>query len=255
MSIATSMVRGGTLLPLAGVGLACFLAVPRAAAGEQSQNQPSASAFLEQRRLADVLMSQGRFGEAIVEYRRWLVLHPGDAGAHTRLGVCLQKTNQTKAARRAYERAVQIEPCYAAAWSNLGTLEHVKRNFKRAVFDYRKAVDCAPDVARSHRNLGAVYLDMGDMLASTRSYAEALRLDPYVFEAASTLDVSTASDTTVEQYLALARVFALRGQKDGALKFIAMARARGFHDVSRLATDRAFADLVTDPRYGELLRR
>jgi Flp pilus assembly protein TadD len=206
-------------------------------------------------RPADLLLAAGRFREAIVEYRSWLTTHPGDAAAHNRLGLCLQKTGQAKPARKEYEKAVDIDRCYAEAWNNLGTLDHLRGKHKRAVTSYRKAVDCKPETAQFHTNLGAAYLDLGDLAQSARSYAEALRLDPFVLDTVSMLEMSVSSADAAKRYFGLAKACASRGELDAALKFLQRARAHGLRDFSQaVAMERAFADLLADPRYAEQLR-
>src|SRR5262245_40658703 len=75
--------------------------VPAFGAGAPPLREGDAAA--EHKSLADGLMAQGSFKEAIQEYRLWLAQHPHDAAASTRLGICLQKTGNSKAARREYE--------------------------------------------------------------------------------------------------------------------------------------------------------
>jgi Flp pilus assembly protein TadD len=205
-------------------------------------------------RRGDLLLAQGRFREAIVEYRAWLRTHPSDAPAHNRLGLALQKTGQEKHARRAYEQAIKVDRCYAEAWNNLGTLDHVRRKYKQAVASYRRAVQCKPEGARLHANLAAAYLDNGDLFQSSRSYSEALRLDPTILEAEAA-GVTVATPVAAQRFFDLAKASVLRRDLDAAVKLLLRARALGLQDFAkRVARERAFAELLADPRYAELLR-
>jgi Flp pilus assembly protein TadD len=236
------------LLALASAGGAQSLCVHAQAAVELPVPAPS-------RDLADALLRQGRFQEALVEYRAWLAQHADDAAAHNRLGLCLQKTGDGKAARRAYTRATELDRCYAEAWNNLGTVEHVGGRFKKAVAAYRKAIECKPETAQFHRNLGSAYLDLDDLPRSAHAYNEALRIDPAILDTVSGLEVSVSSATAAKRYFALARACAIHDQPAAAVRFLRRARTYGYTDFDQaVASEPAFAGLLANPLYAELLR-
>src|SRR5262245_38942403 len=150
MAIGTRRNANGRLPAGWPVAPALVLLAAASAAGQPTQNPAGAPAVQESSRTADLLLAQGHFQDAIVEYRRWLSTHPNDAPAHNRLGLALQKSRQDKAAKQEYQRAVKIAPCYAEAWNNLATLDHVRGRYKKAVAAYRKAIECKPESARLH---------------------------------------------------------------------------------------------------------
>ena len=213
------------------------------------------SALQDQSLQADRRLVQGRFREAIPLYRDWLLTHPTDAASHNRLGLCLQKTGQARAARHEYEQATKIDRCYADAWNNLGTIDHVRGKCKRAVASYRKAVGCKPESPLFQRNLGAAYLELGDFRRSAEAYGEALRLDPDALEVASGFGVPVSGALLAKRYFEVAKDAARRGELETALQLLGRARFLGLQDFARsVAGEQAFAKLLADPRYAEQLR-
>jgi tetratricopeptide (TPR) repeat protein len=67
-----------------------------------------------------VLKKQGRFPEAVREFREALRLNPDLAAAHYNLGNAFMMQRSLGEAERAYREAVRLKPDYAEAFSNLG---------------------------------------------------------------------------------------------------------------------------------------
>lgn len=240
---------------LEGYAFAAMLEPVASAPPARAPVEATREAATPEWRRGDMLLGQGRYADAIVAYHEWLRTHDGDAAAHHRLGTCFQRTGHTKDARREYERALKIESCYAEAWNNLGTLAHVRGKPKEAVSAYTRAVQCRPERAAFHQNLGAAYMDLGDLVQSARAYAEAIRLDPAVLDTTSGQTVAINRTAAAKRYIALAKYFAIRGELDAAVKFLARARACDYaHFTHAVATEHAFAELLRTPRYAEQIK-
>jgi tetratricopeptide (TPR) repeat protein len=59
---------------------------------------------------AKEMIAKRKFPEALALAQRAVKALPGDAEAHYLLGFCLTKSNQTKAARAAFEQCLQLSP-------------------------------------------------------------------------------------------------------------------------------------------------
>ena len=73
--------------------------------------------------LGRVLLQQGRYPEAIEEFRRTLRILPADAEACNNLGVALADSGRYGEARAQFERAIRIRPDYPVARANLARVE------------------------------------------------------------------------------------------------------------------------------------
>jgi len=70
--------------------------------------------------IGDVYLSSGMFQEAILEYRRALVLGPGFVDIRVRLAGALRDIGERDAAIAEYEQVVKQNPAYVPARLNLG---------------------------------------------------------------------------------------------------------------------------------------
>src|SRR5262249_48316788 len=69
--------------------------------------------------LGKLFLSQGKPGEALVEFGRALALAPRNPEAFNNRGVALGAMGQVDAARRDFERALELNPCLFDARFNL----------------------------------------------------------------------------------------------------------------------------------------
>src|SRR5438552_409173 len=72
--------------------------------------------------LGNILLSQGRFAEAIDCYRRAVVINPEIARSHFNLANALGRFGRVDGAIESYRAAIGIDPRMAIAHYNLGVL-------------------------------------------------------------------------------------------------------------------------------------
>ena len=109
------------------------------------RDRPSHEAVVPARLIVGrALAAQGRYGDALPEYRFYLSIHAENAGAWTDYGIALAAGGQTGEAVKAFARAVSLQPSSGAA----------------------------------HRNLANARLGSGDYAGAETEAREALRLDP-----------------------------------------------------------------------------
>jgi tetratricopeptide (TPR) repeat protein len=200
---------------------------------------------------ADLLAARQSWDGAVAAYREAIAASPNDPALRNRLGICLQRKGDGKAARAAYQKALDLRKDYAEAWNNLGTLDHARGKYKQAIAAYSKAVKINPQDAVFHKNLGAAWLARGDVERALEAWTEALRLDPAGFEG-DAIKVPAAGVTLARQYYLYAKLLAARGETEKALEYLAKAHAAGFNDFGKIEKDNDFVTLIGDPRYAAL---
>lgn len=113
------------------------------------------------------LQGKGDLDGAIAEYRILLKRHPNDPGAHNNLGTALQQKGDVAAAIAEYRVALQFQPDDALTHFNLGTALSTKGQAEEAVGEYRTAIRLNPDLVQA-------YFDLGSLLKNTDQTREAI---------------------------------------------------------------------------------
>jgi tetratricopeptide (TPR) repeat protein len=226
------------------------LAASSAAAADLPAQAPGAT-LQDTLMKADLLAARQSWDGAVAAYREAIAASPNDPALRNRLGICLQRKGDGKAARAAYKKALDLRKDYAEAWNNLGTLDHVRGKYKQAIAAYSKAIQANPQDAVFHKNLGAAWLARGDVERALEAWTEAFRLDPAGFEG-DAVKVPAAGVTLSRQYYLYAKLLAAHGETEKALEYLAKAHAAGFNDFGKIEKDTDFVTLIGDPRYAAL---
>lgn len=185
----------------------------------ESENPPDSV----DRGLAWKLYQDHKFGEAVVEFKKWLVLHPKDYIAWTVLAWChyeefhykdgLSAVNKALAVKRDLPEAMGTKACILAeegiekgARASLlqarelfervaGSLEHwtihynlantlcALGEFDSSIEEYRKAIKLNDRLPCIWKNLAHAYFKLGDHKGEFECYDKALALDPMHTEA------------------------------------------------------------------------
>ncbi|HEX4532956.1 MAG TPA: sulfotransferase [Rhizomicrobium sp.] len=143
------------------------------------------------------LEQQGRFDDALIEYRRALALAPGESTIHNAIGLCLLQANRLAEAVAAFDAAIALFPNsaqthYRRGWAlgMLGDHDDAKRAHERAIA-------LKPDFADSLASLASIAATDG-YPAKTRDYAErALKADP---QQATALIAMASADLLEKEY-------------------------------------------------------
>ena len=81
--------------------------------------------------MANALVSQDRFLEAIEHYRAAIRLHPDDANAEANLGGALAETGKLSEAKLHFQRALRINPNHKLARENLEQITREPKNLQQ----------------------------------------------------------------------------------------------------------------------------
>jgi Tfp pilus assembly protein PilF/2-polyprenyl-3-methyl-5-hydroxy-6-metoxy-1,4-benzoquinol methylase len=133
--------------------------------------------------LGNVLYSQGKFDDAIIEYQRAIQISPNHAVAHSNLGNLLAAVGKNDEAAAAFQAAIALNPNLFIAFYGLGNLRLTQRLYDKAANCYKRAIQLNPDDATSHNKLGIVLTKEGKITEALASFREAVRLKPDYVEA------------------------------------------------------------------------
>ena len=141
--------------------------------------------------MGDALFRMRRYEDALAALARALSLQPDlpMAGALYRLmGRCEQELGRPDAALPHYERALLLDPDDARAIDLLARLQFVRERYLEAFDLYRTLVEIDPAAAQTHANLGATLYHLGRVEDAIRSFEHALSLDPTLESVRTTLE-------------------------------------------------------------------
>jgi tetratricopeptide (TPR) repeat protein len=204
---------------------------------------------------ADSFMARKMYDDAVIEYRKSIVIDKYNASVVNRLGVAYLQSQKLKDAELNYREALKLNPYYIEALNNLGAVEYMKKNYDRALDQYGKALKSRPESSIILRNVAACLFAMERYEEGIEVYKKALRIDPQLFEHAggfgSIIQTTTRNDSMQNFYLA--KVFAGAGDNDRAISLLYKAYESGFKDMKMLKAEPAFNSLHEDERFLKLL--
>ena len=130
-------------------------------------------------------------------------------------------------------------------------------NLTQTIAQYKKAAEISPTSASFFSNMGAAYFAQKKFEEATKAYAEAVRLDPSIFEHSSRTGIaaqmSSPQDRAHYSYV-LAKLYAKMGDSDHSLQYLRKAMEEGYKKVDDAYKDPEFAELRKDARYAELMK-
>jgi serine/threonine-protein kinase len=214
------------------------------------------------------------FAAAETEYKRALELNPGYAAAHHRYGVYLAFRGRFDEALAEFRQALQIEPLSLVINHDLAFVYHFMRDYDRAIEQTKKAIEIDPSWPRAHANLAIYYTEKdmydealaeiqklpGDLNSSAlgrdallgRIYAKQGR------RAEAMKILKEMEGLSKQRYItpvAMVRLYTSLGYKDEAFAWVQKAYEERSWYIPRINIDPTDADLRSDPRVVDLLRR
>ncbi|MBI9077516.1 MAG: tetratricopeptide repeat protein [Desulfatibacillum sp.] len=120
----------------------------------------------------------GRYGEAIVYYRRALEKDPENDKAHNNLGVLLARQGMVHQGLKHLHKSLELQPANHKAHLNLGQVLLDAGETVQAMACFEKALALEPRYAPALHNLGLAYEAMGDRKKAAGYMEEALVLAP-----------------------------------------------------------------------------
>ncbi len=213
---------------------------------------PEVEAYLVK---AESLVARKQFDDAIDLYKKCIAITPRDATLYNRLGVAYHRKQDFALAKKNYEAAIKLNPQYPEAYNNLGTIAFTQKKYGRAIKFYKKALKIRPDAATTHYNLGSAYFAKEDYQKAFEEYQTAITQDPNLMEHISATGslVRTAAFNRAKYHFYLAKIYAQLGDHDRAIDYMTRAFEEGFKDTDQVYNDKAFAALLKDEKFVQLM--
>ena len=199
--------------------------------------------------LGAVFQEQGRFAEAMHQYRRAIEIEPMNVISRFNLGILLSEDGKQDEAAEQYRMVVNLDAEHFLAHINLGNLLCDQGRYVEAEAALRQALLLRPEEAIAHGNLGFALLGQGRFEEADASFARSAQLDPRF---------AVTEEFLSERHRQAGEKLAAQGAMDGALAQFRQALIRSPEDVAALY-DLALALLTIEQwpeaqqRYTELL--
>ncbi len=129
--------------------------------------------------LASSLSLQGKYQEAVAEFRHGLTLFPGDERILNSLGVAIQNSGDSKQAQEIYEQTIAAHPDACDARFNLARLDLEGDQASAAEHQYRLMLEQCPSAAVIESGLGISLAAEGNDEAAKTELQKALQIDPH----------------------------------------------------------------------------
>lgn len=139
--------------------------------------------------LGNLLRKHQQPTEALLMFQRALALAPNLAEIHNNIGGVYFGLGQHQAALQSYQRAITLNPNMAQAYFNIGTLYQKQKNYLQAAKLYHQAVAINPNYNNALFNLATLYKDSGDFEKANLYFNRVLALNPNYAEALNNLGV------------------------------------------------------------------
>lgn len=130
------------------------------------------------RNLGTAYLDQGKWEEAAAAYEQAIDLNPNFGEAYGDVVAVYVSLDKVPEAIEAGEKAIELAPNYATAYSNLGVAYQQQNQRDEAVAAFQKAIFIDPDYAMPHYNMGLVHIQQGQSDQALTEWQEAARLDP-----------------------------------------------------------------------------
>ncbi len=130
------------------------------------------------------LAAEGKYEEAIVEYKKALEKDPEQAYIQANLADSLAKVGKNDDALAAYQKALSLKPDDAALYTNCGVLLGKMGKLAESQEMFKKAAAVNPGAAaQNFYNLGATLVNSGDAAGAAEAFKQAIAADANYAEA------------------------------------------------------------------------
>jgi tetratricopeptide (TPR) repeat protein len=124
------------------------------------------------------LGAEGRTDEAMASLREAIRLQPDIPFAHYNLGLAFSRLNRDGEAVPQFEDELRLQPAYTPAWGDLGLSLYQLGRRDEAVAAYEKALRFKPDYPEALERLGVALASLGRLPEAVARPEPALRLRP-----------------------------------------------------------------------------
>ncbi len=200
-------------------------------------------------------------------YKRALELAPGNASVIRRAGALAGTLGRFDEALELDRHAVELDPLSVSGRNNLGLHALYAGRLDEAEAAFRKALELNPEYPSTHAFLGRIELRRGNSSAALQEMEQ--EKDPFwrlygLALAYHALGQREKADSTLAELVErdkddsafqIAEVYAYRGEKDEAFKWLDRAYAQRDGGFNEMKGDPLLKNVESDPRYAALLRK
>ena len=175
---------------------------------------------------------------------------------YNKMGIAQLSLKEFGSARKSFQEAIKTDPHNANALNNLGALMCIQKKYKPAVTELRQALELDEANASYHVNMAEAWIGLNQVDRAMNEYARAMELDPDVFDIENggvTAQLRTPEQVANTDFL-IAKLYARRGNAEGALDYLRRAKERHYPQLSDVYTDKEFASLWKDPRLQTIVK-
>jgi tetratricopeptide (TPR) repeat protein len=129
--------------------------------------------------LGNALKKQGRYTEAIEQYKKAIKINPENKNAYNNLGgIFSYYLEKYKEAIKQYEIAINIDPEYKDAYYNLGVAFANLGKYTEAIEQYKKVINIDPGFKAAYYNLGIIFAKLKKYDEAIKQYKKVINIDP-----------------------------------------------------------------------------
>jgi tetratricopeptide (TPR) repeat protein len=121
---------------------------------------------------------EGKYHEAIEEFKKALAINPNFPRALNNLGVCYGHLRQYHEAETSFKRAIELNPTNVQAMNNLAVMYLRLGRFEDARRLGEQSVTVEPNYANGHLTLGSVYATIGELDRAEAEFLKVLEIEP-----------------------------------------------------------------------------
>ncbi len=161
------------------------------------------------------LAAEGKYAEAIVEYKKALEKDPEQPYVLANMADALSKNNQNDEALASYQKAIALKPDDAAMYTNMGVLLGKMGKVAESQEAFKKAASVNPGAAgQNFYNLGATLVNSGKVAEAAEAFKQAIAADPNFAEAYYQLGLClSGNQTTIPDAVKALQKYIQIGQK------------------------------------------
>jgi tetratricopeptide (TPR) repeat protein len=121
---------------------------------------------------------QGKYKEAIDEYKESFRAHPYNTNAFLNTGYCYLKLNNYDEAEKKFKEYLDIMPDSSKGHNNIGIVYFSKKEYDKAIEHYKKAFELESTYAEPYFNLANLYRSLKRFKEAMQEYEMVLKLRP-----------------------------------------------------------------------------
>jgi tetratricopeptide (TPR) repeat protein len=123
------------------------------------------------------LFKQGKFDDAIEEYKKAVEINPDYAAAFRNWGLALSRLNRHEMAIPLFEKAIGISASYIDAYNDLGIALAALKRYSEAIDAYKKAIAIDPNYAFAYTNWASALTSQGHYADAIPVYLKLIGID------------------------------------------------------------------------------